>query len=111
MLNSGPWKWIVLILIILSISGKSVSDMKEVILSYNFLVGISNDFYSHDDKMAKVAYMKYCSYAAIVAPILAGIIIDKTRRIWIGLVLFAIISTLAMIIFPVEDRTLSTILT
>jgi hypothetical protein len=58
MFNSGPWKWIILLLVIVSQASTQVQVMKGKILSYNLLVGLTNDFFPFAEDISKVRYMR-----------------------------------------------------
>jgi len=76
MFNKGPWKWIVCVLLVVSASGNAFTEVSDIILDYNLVVGIENDLFGYEDKVDKITFMRYSSYAKIVGPLAAGFMID-----------------------------------
>lgn len=89
--NSGPWKWILFACIFLSFSGQALQETKQAILNYNLLAGINNDFYPYAENMKKVTFIRFKDVTAILGPLVAGFLIDKSRLPWIWLIVFALL--------------------
>ena len=98
MFNTGPWRLIVFILITFSTSGYWFTRCKTLILDYNLMFGYYNTFYKFEDKLPIMDYIKHETYLPMVTPLIAGLLIDKTRLIWLWMLLFGLVPMLSKMI-------------
>lgn len=94
----GDKKWVFLSLLCLSALGQAFHQSINQVLKYNLLFGNDNDLFNSDSN--KTSYIQVEDWVTTVAPLLVGLLIDKSGVSWIWLVIMQSISMVSTL-FPV----------
>lgn len=68
---------------------------KDLILRHNMMFGVIYDFYKEGGTLSKSAQLRYAGFSRCVAPLISGLLIDKTRLLWLCIFVFGVLGILA----------------
>lgn len=69
------------------------------------MFGLKNDFYDPNRAFTKGVLLRYNTWARCIAPLISGVIIDKTRSLWLCLLIFGSIAIFVAAIRNSIDET------
>ena len=99
MYTTGPWRFIVMIMVLVSTIAPQWHRLKYVILNFNFQFGLTNDLFLYKDDISKLKYMRAESYISCLAPIFTGLLIDLShQRLYIFMTILPAVSVIAQMI-------------